>query len=160
MSRTGESGVSAGSAVWRREDGRPTTIGWKGDLPAALEALRGLPNGAGPAKLWAALAPDQPLIRLWAELYRLGVSERLMLSGGDGRCVDLQSAGEEDVHLTDLVGAVDSTELDVGGGLVAQVGGTVEQVWTGAVTDALARIATLPDNAGTDAFWSAFPDTE
>jgi hypothetical protein len=152
--------VSLSGQMWRREDGQPTTIGWDDNLPATLQVLASLPDDAGPASLWAALAPDAPALRLWAELDRLGVSERLMRSRGGSRCVDLQSAGQGAVYLTDLAGAAESTEVDLGRGRVAQVGGTVEHVWNGSVNDALARLAPLPSEAGIDAFWAAFPDAE
>jgi hypothetical protein len=111
-------------------------------LSVAMSALATLPDGADPASLWAALVPEVPETRLWAELDRLGVSERLMLARDGERCVDFQSAGQGAVYLSDLVG------------------GTVEHVWSGSIDDAIARVARLPRNAGVDAFWSAFPDAD
>ena len=75
-------------------------------------------------------------------------------------CVDLQVLSDGRVYLSELLGANEVEEVDLGSRYTAVVGGTVGRVWLGKVEDAAARVSALPSNAGTQSFWAASPDTE
>jgi hypothetical protein len=153
-SRSGSTTTQIFGRVWNYE-----SLRWEGDAQSALDVLRSLPDNAGPAQLWFAFYPTVPECRLWKELDRVGVSQRLMLQSPDGnRCVGFDYRDDQLLYLTDKVGR--PTEFDAGHGRVAILDGTVEQVWSGTFDDALNRIGALPDNVGAAAFWERFPDVE
>jgi hypothetical protein len=146
--------------AWLDDEGRIAAIGWEGDIPTALGVLQELPDGAGAATLWAGFHPDLPEVKLWAGLDRVGVGEYKVAQGVGTDCVDLQVLGDGGVYLSELLGANEVEEVDLGGRYTAVVGGTVGRVWLGKVEDAVARVSAFPSNARTQPFWAAFPDTE
>jgi hypothetical protein len=151
-SRSGVARVELNGRVWNYGSFR-----WRGEVQEVLEALRGLPDGAGPPRVWSALSPNAPELRLWKELDRLGVTERrISESPGSYHCVGLYWNGAADVLLSDEA----LPQYMDGGNQVARITKRPEKFWRGTLAEALDRIEPLPDDCGLETFWTQFPDTE
>lgn len=117
----------------------PPGLEWRGSAQKALDRLRSVANDAGIGVACAALWPNDPCARIWGELDRVGASVWQAELAGETEWVRLEG---------------DETELS----LMAQGNSSRAWSWSGPVTEALGRLAALPDRAGVAGVWNTFCD--
>jgi hypothetical protein len=108
---------------------------WEGITEEALGRLRRVRDGAGRDGFWDAF-PDK------TRTYFNELTDAIMRISGDGpACVSWRDSESGDLSLEDFP----SDPLP-------------HWTWKGSIEDGLERLRTIPDGAGRDGLWEAFPD--
>jgi hypothetical protein len=118
--------------------GHPGEPGWEwsGSMEEALRRLREVPVGAGHGGVWDAFPDRIPSVglRVDAELERIGCMGIVVRGPHDGRPTSSLLIHDKPDHTA------------------------VEWAWSGNAAEALARLRRLPNGAGRQTLWEAFPD--